>query len=906
MLYLKKYFTEGLIQVAILLSLCGVRVDVGLEPYLPPSLQEMIMGQTAALTQTQFHNLRNRLEDGQGLHPKNVDLDGFFTTRRLLGWVRSLDRLEIPHAELETWLVQREPDPLPIECPVQTSLLERAPARVERDLSGLTVEPRPGLGTLQEEMEAEDKEEEIHDELYHSGDLDESGEEEKDEEEDMAMMHRHYMRTVGGGRTEGSDSRANNRELNIDNEAEQTSFPLRECLRLLEETFPFTEEQQLSDVGGGGGDLGSHHSGRETLLSPTDNPTLDLELDWQDLFAIMEPVNTDVDPMTSFDNVLESRPPGTLPIESETLNLNYNNLENGIADAHQDAQLVETPLQHGFLWPPSQPQLEPALLPLTPSAELDDHSSAFNTWDVSKNSNVNTLHRPPDHTDLLAEEPSEDFSMGQNADDNLSTFNIDMLAQDPVDNMEESVEYALYPGDLASFNVNFNSRDLAAPSPSLSPERDDMTQNLSISSSSAFLVDEEDVGDDDLPGQLSDLLEDAAILDEMRLLDLALEEGFSPEMAAQLEEEGYLESEIAKHDTDRDGDHSTTDVTEDQSEPRTHQQDDDDEAETDSGLSLDYSYSPASPCASEASYYSSSSSSASDSSSSSMSDMESPFYEDKDEDAEEGVASDMEVEVTIKQEELDEEEMGAVGGGYPEDIKNLFPVNYGDHKLLNGFAWLEQIDHDHTYNQPWPSASSPSCNIPAKHTKSSPQHPNPRTYHYSSSRHISEAKMRSRDERRARTLKIPFSSELIINLPVEEFNDLLTNYKLNQEQLSLIRDIRRRGKNKIAAQNCRKRKLDVLLGLEDNVSGLRRRRSQLLREKQDALRNLQEMKRRLGTLYEEVFSRLRDEEGRPLDSAEYSLNFGPNGSVMVASHQQEGWGPLTGEKTSKKQRNKKK
>ena len=81
--------------MAILLSLCGVRVDVGLDPYLPPSLHEMILGPTSALTQTQFHNLRNRLEDGHGLHPKSVDLDGFFTARRLLGWVHSLDRLQV-------------------------------------------------------------------------------------------------------------------------------------------------------------------------------------------------------------------------------------------------------------------------------------------------------------------------------------------------------------------------------------------------------------------------------------------------------------------------------------------------------------------------------------------------------------------------------------------------------------------------------------------------------------------------------------------------------------------------------------------------------------------------------------------------------------------------------------------
>lgn len=95
MQYLKKYFTEGLIQMAILLSLCGVRVDVGLEPYLPPSWHEMILGPTSALTQTQFHNLRNGLEDGPGQYPKNVDLDGFFTARRLLGWGHSLDRLQV-------------------------------------------------------------------------------------------------------------------------------------------------------------------------------------------------------------------------------------------------------------------------------------------------------------------------------------------------------------------------------------------------------------------------------------------------------------------------------------------------------------------------------------------------------------------------------------------------------------------------------------------------------------------------------------------------------------------------------------------------------------------------------------------------------------------------------------------
>lgn len=321
--------------------------------------------------------------------------------------------------------------------------------------------------------------------------------------------------------------------------------------------------------------------------------------------------------------------------------------------------------------------------------------------------------------------------------------------------------------------------------------------------------------------------------------------------------------------------------------------DSENEADSDSGLSLDFSHSHASPCASEASSYSSSSSS-----SSCVSAEESLFSEDEDEDAMERlVGPDMEMEVTIKQEEVEEEELGAVGGRYPEDIKQPFPRNLRDDKLFSGFPWQEHIGHDHTYNQPWSSASTPSLGkMPTKQTKSSLRHDHAKPYHHS--------KMWGRDERRARALKVPFSNELIVNLPVEEFNDLLANFQLNEEQLALVKDIRRRGKNKIAAQNCRKRKMDALLGLDDDVSSLMRCRSQLLREKQEALRNLQEMKRQLRMLYQEVFSRLRDEEGRPLNPMESLLNFEANGSVTVASRKQGTALPLT--KPSKKQRDKKK
>ena len=247
---------------------------------------------------------------------------------------------------------------------------------------------------------------------------------------------------------------------------------------------------------------------------------------------------------------------------------------------------------------------------------------------------------------------------------------------------------------------------------------------------------------------------------------------------------------------------------------------------------------------------------------------------------------DMELEVTIKQEE----EEGAVGGYYPSDVNKMLPSGYQEEKLFDGLPWQEHVGHDHSYNQAWPPTATTAT---GKTSKRQPEYssrqgrtkPYPRSP--SAAGRLAEAGLWNRDDRRARSLKIPFSNELIVNLPVDDFNELLANHRLSEQQLSLVRDIRRRGKNKTAAQNCRRRKLGTLLGLEVDVSGLRRRRAWLRRERQEALKSLQEMERRLAGLYREVLSGLRDEEGRPLDAAHYALQFGANGSVTVAPRRPE-------------------
>lgn len=142
----------------------------------------------------------------------------------------------------------------------------------------------------------------------------------------------------------------------------------------------------------------------------------------------------------------------------------------------------------------------------------------------------------------------------------------------------------------------------------------------------------------------------------------------------------------------------------------------------------------------------------------------------------------------------------------------------------------------------------------------------------------------SRDERRAVALKIPFPLDKIINLPVDDFNELLTQYTLTDSQLALVRDIRRRGKNKVAAQNCRKRKLESIIHLESELNHLQAQREHLAKERLEFKRNLAYIKSRLTNLYSQVFSHLRDENGQPYSVEDYSLQQTPDGKIFLVPH----------------------
>lgn len=99
----------------------------------------------------------------------------------------------------------------------------------------------------------------------------------------------------------------------------------------------------------------------------------------------------------------------------------------------------------------------------------------------------------------------------------------------------------------------------------------------------------------------------------------------------------------------------------------------------------------------------------------------------------------------------------------------------------SGAACSSILQHNHSYHLPFSSSESHYRPVARDKTKSS----------------SSEEDSFNKDEKRARELNIPISIDDIINLAIEEYNERLSKYELTDQQLNLIRDIRRRGKNKV-------------------------------------------------------------------------------------------------------------
>uniref|UniRef100_A0A182UFG1 BZIP domain-containing protein n=1 Tax=Anopheles melas TaxID=34690 RepID=A0A182UFG1_9DIPT len=197
----------------------------------------------------------------------------------------------------------------------------------------------------------------------------------------------------------------------------------------------------------------------------------------------------------------------------------------------------------------------------------------------------------------------------------------------------------------------------------------------------------------------------------------------------------------------------------------------------------------------------------------------------------------------------------------------------------------DMIHHNHTYTLPF---ATPNGGGGAVGVHQGPK-PQTRDKSRSSSLHSRKAEEEhlTRDEKRARALQIPIPVHDIINLPMDEFNERLSKYDLSETQLSLIRDIRRRGKNKVAAQNCRKRKLDQIVTLADEVKDMKMRKERLMREREMVLSEHKKIRDKFSMLYRHVFQNLRDADGNPYSQEHYSLQQSADGAVVLVPRNSE-------------------
>ncbi|KAM4908096.1 nuclear factor erythroid 2-related factor 3 isoform 1-T1 [Sylvia borin] len=216
--------------------------------------------------------------------------------------------------------------------------------------------------------------------------------------------------------------------------------------------------------------------------------------------------------------------------------------------------------------------------------------------------------------------------------------------------------------------------------------------------------------------------------------------------------------------------------------------------------------------------------------------------------------------------------LGAVGGHCQENIKHSHVGYPGDAECPTE-ATLQQFLHNHTYNQ----LPSQVASIPEHHQQMWMKKSN----EVEDRCHNSAATNRSRDECRAKALRIPFSVDEIVSMSVDSFNTMLAKNQLTETQVSLLRDIRRRGKNKVAAQKCRKRKLNAILNLEEDVCNLQTQKESLKKEHSQCSKSINQIKQKLNSLYHDIFSRLRDDQGRPVNPRQYVIHCSSNGGVFI-------------------------
>ena len=90
----------------------------------------------------------------------------------------------------------------------------------------------------------------------------------------------------------------------------------------------------------------------------------------------------------------------------------------------------------------------------------------------------------------------------------------------------------------------------------------------------------------------------------------------------------------------------------------------------------------------------------------------------------------------------------------------------------------------------------------------------------------------------------PTKADQLVDMPFYQFKRIVDNPSLHESERTLVKTIRRRGKNKVAAKNCRQRKLGVLSCLQQEIDRLKAEKSTVVMRSQSLEREIDLLRKR--------------------------------------------------------------
>ncbi|XP_023346741.1 transcription factor NF-E2 45 kDa subunit isoform X1 [Eurytemora carolleeae] len=115
---------------------------------------------------------------------------------------------------------------------------------------------------------------------------------------------------------------------------------------------------------------------------------------------------------------------------------------------------------------------------------------------------------------------------------------------------------------------------------------------------------------------------------------------------------------------------------------------------------------------------------------------------------------------------------------------------------------------------------------------------------FSESRRIGN--ISKRDVQMAMDLGIPPEDiEKVVSMPMDELTDYCVRKGLSEEGTNKLKDVRRRGKNKVAAQNCRKRKIDQVEDLREQIAKKKKPLEEAIKKRDKHMENKKQMTKEL-------------------------------------------------------------